>query len=245
MLEEFAGGRELICRALSARARRRILEALSVGGPMELKEIARRVGLKEVTVRHHLAVMERAGLVTSFESGLGAPGRPKRIYRIDTTKYHDLSFPKRQYLLLSQYMIEELVGTVGEEGARELMRRIGKRIGEELVSEVRSRTGRRRIEPRDVRDHVVPALEEFGSLPSVTLEPDGTLRIKLSNCVFFELARAHPNVVCEGHKALFQTLASAMGDYEAVQETCMAKGADFCLTVIRKRADRVGKDQTA
>ncbi len=225
---------EFVCKVLSTRARRKILDILLNEGPMELKEIAKRLGLREVTLRHHLMLMEQAGLITSFEVSGGAPGRPKRKYKVRKSAYLDASFPKRQYLLLSDHLIDTLIEMSGKEEAKRLLRLVGKRFGEEIVSNVRNRKERGKISVNDLKEYIIPALAELGSAPSLYTEESGVVGIKLSNCIFYELALKYPDVICEGHLSLFQVIADSLGGYKAHQETCMAKGDEFCLTIFLK-----------
>ncbi len=131
-------------------------------------------------------------------------------------------------------MIETLIEISGEEKVRRLMRKIGKSVGEELISNIKSRAGKKMLDIKDIERYVIPSLAELGSLPSLYKGEKQILGIRLSNCIFFELAQLYPNVVCEGHIALFQVIANAMG-YHAHQKECMAKGDKYCTTVFLKK----------
>lgn len=61
-LFEASGAPLSLFRALADPRRRQILETLAAG-PLEVSALARRCALPRQTVMHHLAVLQRAGLV--------------------------------------------------------------------------------------------------------------------------------------------------------------------------------------
>lgn len=222
-----------IYTALSSPVRRRIVEFLSREGPRELKDIAAAVGLREITARHHLMVMERAGLVSSVEHHSGLPGRPRLLFEV-TGEHHDLSLPRRQYQLLSEHLIEELISMGGKARAAEVMRSVGAKIGKGLVAQALKQAGKKSLKPDIVETYIVPQLDEFGSAAQVLDRTGASMQIRVNNCVFFELAKKHHDIVCAGHEALFEAIAEAMGNYEVRQTSCMACGAASCVTCIER-----------
>jgi predicted ArsR family transcriptional regulator len=223
-----------IYTALSSPVRRRIVEFLSKEGPRELKDIAAAVGLREITARHHLMVMERAGLVSSAEHHSGLPGRPRLLFEV-CGEHHDLSLPRRQYQMLSEHLIDELIDLGGKARAAEVMRSVGTKIGESLVAEALREAGKKSLKAEVVENFIVPKLDEFGSAAQVIERSGPSMQIRVNNCVFFELAKKYHDVVCAGHEALFQAIADAMGNYEVRQASCMACGAQSCITSIERR----------
>ena len=67
-------------RALSTLVRHRMAELLSVR-PMSVDQIAKAVGVKPITARHHLEVMKRSGIVGT-EEVRGRVGRPLTLFRL-------------------------------------------------------------------------------------------------------------------------------------------------------------------
>jgi predicted transcriptional regulator len=66
-------------KALSAHARLRIAELISVR-PMSVDQIAKSLGIKPVTVRHHLNVLKAGGMIEA-EEVRGKVGRPTTLFR--------------------------------------------------------------------------------------------------------------------------------------------------------------------
>jgi len=234
MLVEDESESMLIYKALSTDARWRILDILSSEGPMDLKDISKKIGLKEVTVRHHLLIMERAGLIESYESGEGLPGRPRRYYRV-VKKYRNIGVPKRQYALLAKHLIESFIELNGKESLVRIMREMGERIADELLEEIKAKKGSDKLELDDLQKYVIPMLDSLGCVPSITEISENVIKFKMNNCIFYELSKAYPRIICERHKSFFQKLGDELGKYEAVSEKCLAEGDDFCITALLKK----------
>ncbi len=63
--------------------RQRILEILREKGSATVDDLSRQLGLTAVTVRHHLDILRRDGLVETGEvRHRGAPGRPQYVYTL-------------------------------------------------------------------------------------------------------------------------------------------------------------------
>ncbi len=70
-----------VFKAVSVRARVRMAELLSTR-PMSVEELANELGIKPITVRHHIEVLKRNGIVEEFqEDWFGKVGRPLSLFR--------------------------------------------------------------------------------------------------------------------------------------------------------------------
>ncbi len=219
-------------KALSTPARKQLLSLIEVGGPIDLKSLTAATGMKETTLRHHLMVLERAGLIVSEEGYEGGPGRPPLVYRI-ALKHWDLGFPPRQYAMLADKLLERLLEEDGIEAAREFMARIGSESARHILEEALAAKGSDQLEISDIQDRVVPALAGLGSAAAVTQASDSRVSVRMNNCIFYELAVAHREVVCRGHGAFFETIAEALGDgYSVTSDACLAAGDECCISTI-------------
>jgi len=219
--------------SLSAEGRWHILHAISTQGPLSLKELSKKVGLKEITIRHHVRILEHAGLIKSFDAGKGVPGRPERLYKI-VDKHIALGFPKRQYELLSRHLMESLVAREGREGAVSVLMRVGQELGKKLLEEISIRHGVKQLDVNGFCRYILPELESMGSSPTVVSKSNEEIVVKVSNCVFWELAKAYPGVICEGHKAFFRVMAEALGNFKSELKECMAEGHDSCIQSLKE-----------
>jgi predicted ArsR family transcriptional regulator len=84
---------EQVYRALSSKSRVSILELL-YKKPYSIDELAEKLGLQPITIRHHIQTLIDAGLLDSFEERSGVPGRPKVYYKV-AKSLPIVSFPKK------------------------------------------------------------------------------------------------------------------------------------------------------
>ncbi len=78
----FSGGAvHRVCQAFASNPRLEIISLLT-SHSMTIVELAEKLGLKEVTVRHHLRALIEAGVITEGEGTRGKPGRPSASYSV-------------------------------------------------------------------------------------------------------------------------------------------------------------------
>lgn len=176
--------------------------------------IAAGLGVTRTAVTQHLASLERDGYVARRDA-VATGGRPSRLFALSECGI-DL-FPKK-YDLLSQKMLEALIGALGAEEARNLLDRLGRELGASLGETLRS-------EPLDARiEAIIAVLQDFGfdaALEDAAAAPGPVIRAY--NCIYHRLARAHPDV-CALDLALLREASGAEVDHIA----CMAKGDNAC-----------------
>lgn len=97
-------------RALISAAERRVLGYLKRFGRCEVKAIARSLQVTAMAVRHHLAVLEKAGLVKTTLERRGV-GRPHYVYFLSANA--DAFFPK-DYGTLARDLIRSIAELDGE-----------------------------------------------------------------------------------------------------------------------------------
>jgi predicted ArsR family transcriptional regulator len=96
--------------ALISTAERRVLTCLKLIGRCELKAIARSLQVTTMAVRHHLAVLEKAGLVKTTLERRGV-GRPHYVYSLSASA--DALFPK-EYGMLASNLIRSIAELDGD-----------------------------------------------------------------------------------------------------------------------------------
>lgn len=221
-------------KAMASRSRLQILDLLS-RKPMSIEELSREVSLETITVRHHVNVLKRIGLVEEHGEERRKVGRPVVKYRA-TQKPMSIQYPKRQYELLSAALLRGLVETLGRDKARIALRRIGRSLGENLAKEI---TEQKRVLHWDIetlKKYVVQEhLAEIGAVPEVVEYDSKKIRFRMYNCVFLELAREYPDLVCENlDEGLMETLLrGTVGISHAEQTKCVVHNDKFCEHVIR------------
>jgi predicted ArsR family transcriptional regulator len=220
-------------KALSIKPRRFILDLLVTCGPLDLDELSRKTNLKTITLRHHMRILENAGLVESFLEERGSPGRPKQYYKI-ANRYMNLGFPQRQYQLLAQLLLESLIDKKGEKYAATLLREIGEKMGENMMRNLSLQHRIQQWNEEKFCTHVLSELEKMGCYPSITRTPEGDLVIKIFNCIFYEISKLSPKTLCEGHAAYFRSISRCLGNYDVKLEDCIIDGDRCCTTVLKK-----------
>lgn len=213
-----AGSEELRRRALAGSSRPRILRALREAGPLDADELAERVGLHRNTVRAHLAVLERAGLVEREVEREGRPGRPRVRYRAAPE-------PESGYLLLSRVLAEHLARSRARVAER--MVEAGRAWGR---SEVGPGGGDGSLEQATAR--VIGLLGDLGFEPEPRPLRRGT-EILLHACPFREVAEEHPEIVCSVHLGLLRGALEALGARAAVDLRPFV-GPELCVARVRE-----------
>jgi predicted ArsR family transcriptional regulator len=197
--------------ALSSASRLEILKLLHKK-PSSVEEIAEVVNLRPITVRHHLQSLEDAGFIESYEEKTGTVGRPKVYYRI-AKEPTVVSYPKRRYLTLSNFMIKTLQLLVGSKRASKLLRRVGKNMGESVIKEIEAKHNIKEWSAENFRDYFVKGyLEEAGAEPEIVKIDKNQVVYRVHNCLFLELAVKMPEMVCDVlHDAFHEGVSNAMG----------------------------------
>ncbi len=109
--------------------RRKILEILKVQGRATVNELAEQVGIAPVSVRHHLGVLLRQGLIsTDGVESREKVGRPQVLYT--ATPEVDKIF-SADYETIIHYLLEELRKRVPAETIQEIFENVAKRILED------------------------------------------------------------------------------------------------------------------
>lgn len=174
---------------------------------MSIDDLAQVLSITRTAVRQHLAALERDGLV---ERGDTRPTgrRPEQLHRLSEQGRELFA---RQYPLLANLLIGEVAGLLGQDALRALMRELGRKLAADLEHEVVD-------EPR-----IVEHMNAAGYEAEVFFRSTGETQIVAHNCVFHDLAKAHP-LVCE----LDLALIGALGGAEVSHEECMLRGGQVC-----------------
>ena len=197
---------------------------------MSVEEIAAMLNLQPITIRHHLQSLVEAEFIETYEERAGSVGRPKIYYK--TVREPPLvSFPKRRYLMLNNFIINTLRYVLGEEQAKKLLKKAGLEMGENTAKRLESEN--------EIKDWSLKAYQEFfikdylekmGAEPEIVEVDDKKIVYRLHNCLFFEMAIKMPEIMCDVlHESFYEGFTKAMGKNLKVKRlTCMAKGDQYC-----------------
>jgi predicted ArsR family transcriptional regulator len=218
-----------VFKALSSDSRWEILNALA-DEPKDINEIADWVGLKAITIRHHLSSLTQAGLVEPLPERKGSVGRPTTLYRITGDNIR-VSFPQRDYLLLNQIIVGGLPSILGNEAAKDALFRIAAKAGFDYVENLAFENNLEQW-TLDIfkRLFVEGLLDQMGTKPEVVSMSEDELVFQERNCLFFELAKVNPELVCNAlDQGFHDGVVKALGpDYEGERLKCMGHGDPYC-----------------
>jgi predicted ArsR family transcriptional regulator len=189
-------------RALADPSRARILAELADDGPLDTRELARRVGLHVNTVRVHLNALAEAGFVAGEPLPPQGRGRPRLAYRAIAAAGEEGG---RRYRLLAE-ILTALVARFGGEATTQL-EDIGEAWGHYLVDSPPPFVS---LPEEEAVSRLIGLLAEVGFQPELEA---GTLgrRILMRPCPFLELARQHQEVICPIHLGLMRGALAELG----------------------------------
>ena len=204
--------------------KQQILTFLKRTGGGTVDEIARGFGLARMTVRQHLAALERDGLVRSREERRRT-GRPHLLFSLSDSGQE--KFPKRYDRLADLALQEvalleadEIAGLNPEEKKKLLLRKMADRVFHQHEAKVRDKTLTDRVAT------VAEILREEGGFAEWTVEGTG-FEIVDYNCVYRRVADSHKDV-CDWHVQLLGKLL----DRPVQCSEMMSQGADSCRFVV-------------
>jgi len=216
-------------QALSSKSRLEILKIL-YKKPLSVEEIAESLDLQPITVRHHLQSLQETGFIEAYEERGGSVGRPKVYYKIVKTP-EIVSFPRRHYLTLSNFLINTLRFTIGAKNAEKLLKRAGREMGEDAIKKLTSEYKVEKWSPKEYQEFFIKKyLEETGAEPEIIDATNKKVVYRLHNCLFLELAIKMPEVMCDIlHESFHEGVTKVMGKNMKVSRvTCMGKGDAYC-----------------
>jgi predicted ArsR family transcriptional regulator len=221
-----------IHRTLASSSRLEILKLL-YRKPSSVEEIAEKLGLQTITIRHHLQALIEAGIVEYHEERTGVAGRPRAYYSIVKAP-PTVTFPRRQYQLLSEILINGMIEKMGINKTKEFLREIGIITGKEAVKQLESEYHIKDWSPREYERYIVRGyFENEGSEPEVIETSNKRVVYRLHNCLFRELSIKRPDLMCDVlHESFHEGVAKAIGkDLKISRVTCMGHDDPYCEQV--------------
>ncbi|MDP8929419.1 MAG: transcriptional regulator [Actinomycetota bacterium] len=200
-----------------------ILRTLKRERERSAPELADVLGITDVAVRRHLAVLEREGLIAERTVKQGR-GRPVARYRL-TARGEGL-FPHR-YREMAHDLLAFLEDELGREGLRAYLRWRQDRETEQYAAAVDGE------ELQDRLLQLAGALNEAGFEAGVEECEEG-FRLTQSHCAIYETARRHPEM-CAHEAAMFRRV---LGDVQVSRRETLAKGDNACVCMIIARPGR-------
>ena len=198
--------------------------------PLSVEQLAEKLNLQPITIRHHLQDLLESGIIEYYEQRSGGAGRPRAFYRIVKTTT-STSFPRRQYLFLSEFMVNGIIQTFGKIKGEALLKKIGAKMGEAIVKKLEAEHEIKLWSVKAYEDYFVRGyLEREGAEPEVVETSDNRIVYRLHNCLFSELSTKMPDIMCDVlHESFHEGVSKAMRkDLQIDRQTCLGHGDQYC-----------------
>lgn len=178
-------------------SQRELLGALKRLGATTIPVLAEAVGLNVETVRHHLRMLTRLGLVERAGTRSGGPGRPEVVFALSGTA--EALFPRREGEVL-RALAEHLKRTGNEALLDSFFESyIGARRSEALA----------RVAPLEGRARLAEAARILSELGFMAMAESGdSPRLRLCNCPLRELVGA-TTIPCRAEMGFVRELVGA------------------------------------
>ena len=165
--------------------RQEILEILKEERQATVEDLAQRLELTPMTIRHHLNVLQAQNLVVASKVHRSKKvGRPRLVYTL--TEAADDLFPQ-SYGQLARHLVSEVKETMGEEEAEAILRRVAERVASEAPPPVDGQQFEQRL------DQVVDFMEDQGFISRWEKAEDGYV-ITNVNCPYRHVSQEHEQV---------------------------------------------------
>ncbi len=213
-----------IHQALSSPVRTRIMALLGANDDLyDVPALADELGLHANTVRSHLTILERAGLVASRTVPRHGPGRPRHAYGA-TARANQVA-DARAYRMLARMLAGQVAGTQPDPEAAGVA--TGRAWGRSLVAESPlDTTG----QPRAALRQVVELLDDFGFAPELVDAESPRPQLHLHRCPFLDVSREHQDVVCSIHLGLMRGTLEELGADIVVDDLLPFVEPSLCIS---------------
>lgn len=203
--------------------RQAIIDALKATGQATVNQLSKMVGVKSVTVRHHLNALLAERLIEMRERRQTI-GRPLHVYCL--TEQAESLFP-HEYHRLVERLLDQVKEKLPPHTVRMLMHSLATSLAGNLQQELEQ------VPVEDRMSRLVAILAQEGFLAEWERSDQGVRLIEY-HCPYYFVGQRHPEV-CQIDETLIRL---AMGA-EVAKETCLLDGDSACEFVLRDRQNAV------
>src|SRR5574341_260878 len=193
-----------------------ILETLSTLGRATVSDLEQRVGVKAITVRHHLTALQAEGLVDA-EPIRRPVGRPQMAYFLTDRAYNLL--PHR-YQTLVERLLDQIKATHSPDMVQALIGSLADSLAQELDHQIAH------LPPGERRQRLIEVLNDEGFVARWQRGGDG-IKLVEYHCPYYLVGQRHPEV-CQIGEALIRTAVGGPVEKEA----CLLAGDTVCAFAI-------------
>lgn len=197
-----------------------VVRALRSRGHATVNDLAGEVGVKPVTVRHHLTSLHAEGLVEIEEERHGV-GRPVHVYHL--THKAERLFPHTYHMLIDR-LLDEIKETFPPDTVRQLIDSLAASMAQDIRREIAGLPDEAR------RDRLVEWLEEQGVAARWRQADDGLHFVKY-HCPYYAVGGEHREL-CRIDEALVRAAVEA----DVERSGCLLSGDPSCAIVLHDGA---------
>ncbi len=194
-----------------------ILQRLKEQGEATVDELAQLLSLAPITIRHHLAILERDGLIANRRER-GSVGRPYYVYSL--TQAAEELFPKK-YHVLADRLLAEVKAIATEDQINAMFTRIAESISADYAANPQTGSLEERLAA------LVAALGEEGFLVQWTRMGD-EYELREYSCPYYYVRQHHPEV-CRLDLQVITNLLNVGVE----RKSCVINGDEFCTYRIK------------
>jgi len=192
--------------------------------PLSASEVAEVFGVHRTVARAHMEKLAELGLVESGTRRRATGGRPAKTYVL-TGERLEVMLPPRRYERLSRFLLRLIDSAVEPGVAAELAFALGRELGVETAAEIAGADVQPpvKLAPRAV----VAWMDEAGYSVSLDDGAKGVVVVEVHNCVYSELAKDYPDIVCPFDRG---TMCGMLGVEPSAhtQTHSMRAGDEYC-----------------
>ncbi|WP_188453662.1 helix-turn-helix transcriptional regulator [Virgibacillus oceani] len=200
---------------------------------VNVSEIAKQFEIHPNVARLHLSKLEDVSMIVSYPKKTGKGGRPSRLYKL-SDEVIELSFPHRDYKLLSSIAIESF-SELGEAGKHALYN-TGRKYGLKVIERLQTVHYSNEDLTVDKKIHLLEnAGHMLGMYPNFTYNQESnSITFCINNCPFKEVASHNHKTICEMHNYFLKGMFEALfNDVELIEEENMFQGCESCTYVAK------------
>lgn len=201
-----SGTRDLVLRTLLTQPR------------CTINELADKVGISPISIRHHIASLEADGLI-GWEDERHGVGRPRQVFFLTETGVEQ--FPTR-YVRLTVRLLEHLKGTMPEA----MFTKLFTQMAVDLAKDLSEGTEIKNLSMEERLNLVKELLRQEGFNIEWEHLDDG-YQIHEATCPYYYIGQNHPEVC-----AVDQILISTVLSVPAEKVKCILNGDNNCTYVI-------------
>ncbi|MGD7036800.1 helix-turn-helix transcriptional regulator [Methylotuvimicrobium buryatense] len=180
---------------------------------LSINELAAELSISRNAVTQHILSLERNQMICETSLFNNTGGRPSRSYRL--TEQTRKGLPK-QYAWFSDLLLSELAVELGSEALQKVIWKLGVEQARLLKAQFAGK------DLEQTLPALIEVMENLGYHPELERQ-HGQISIKVSHCVYHELAQQHPEL-CRFDQALITTVLSRPIE----QTACVAKMDCVC-----------------